>query len=291
MKRCLACSGLFEAAGWACPACGRAPVVRDGIPHFAAGISAGANESYDPAWYEELARLEDGNFWFRARNRLIGWLAGRHLPGEIDFLEIGCGTGYVLQMLRREFPGWRVRAAEAHAEGLQFAARRVGGEVELAQMDARAIPYREEFDAVGAFDVIEHIREDVEVLREIRAALKPGGVLLASVPQHMFLWSRFDELSCHVRRYSMAELSARLDETGFELVETTSFNSLLLPLMWLSRVARKSAADVDMLDELRIGRASNALLSAVLALEFGLVRAGVRWPAGGSRVLVARKPG
>lgn len=290
MKRCLACSALFDAAGWTCPACGRSPVLRDGRPHFADGIT-GADESYNPAWYDELSRLEDGNFWFSARNRLIEWLARRHLRPGIDFLELGCGTGYVLQMLRRQFPGWRITASEAHAEGLEFAARRVGGKVAFAQMDARAIPYRDEFDAIGAFDVIEHIREDVEVLREIRAALKPGGALIMSVPQHMFLWSKFDEIGCHFRRYSMAELSAKLGETGFEIVETTSFNSLLLPVMWLSRMTRKKANDGDVLDELRIGRGLNAMLSAVLAAELGLVRAGVRWPAGGSRVLVARKAG
>jgi SAM-dependent methyltransferase len=290
MKRCLACSEVFVAAGWTCPACGQAPALREGRLHFAIGIS-GADESYDPAWYSELARLESGNFWFGARNRLIGWLARRHLRPDIEFLEIGCGTGYVLQMLGKEFPGWRMRASEAHAEGLEFAAGRVGGKVEFAQMDARAIPYREEFDAIGAFDVIEHIREDVEVLREIHAALKPGGVLLASVPQHMFLWSKFDEIGCHVRRYSMAELGAKLAQTGFQVVETTSFNSLLLPVMWLSRLTKKERDNVDVLDELRLGRAPNAVLSAVLAVEFALVRAGVRWPAGGSRVVVARKRG
>jgi SAM-dependent methyltransferase len=287
MKRCLWCDTTFSRPEWICPACGRSPGVRDGVRCFAPEV-VGADESYDPAWYEELQRLEENNFWFRARNRLIGWLAKRHLPAEADFLEIGCGTGYVLWMLRREFSRWRITGSEAHLEGLQFAARRVGAGVVFEQIDARAIPYREEFDAIGAFDVIEHIREDAAVLKEVHAALKPGGFLLASVPQHMFLWSRYDEVGRHFRRYSLRELAEKLDAAGLRIVESTSFNTLLLPLMLVSRFVRRSE-DLDVLDELRIGRVLNAALSGVLWLEFALVRLGMRWPVGGSRVFVARK--
>ena len=288
MKRCLVCKGPFRQSGWQCPKCGFTPETRSGVLQFDPGI-ADKGDSYNPAWYEELARLEDRNFWFRARNRLIAWLARRHLPASANFLEIGCGTGYVLRMLREEFPGWRITASEMFPDAFPFAARRVDSSVQLQQFDARAIPYRDEFDAIGAFDVIEHIEDDAGVLNEVCAALKPQGLLIASVPQHKFLWSRYDEIGHHFRRYELPDLSVRLCAAGFQVVETTSFNSLLLPLLWLSRKMRKIANDADLLDELRIGGAMNELLYAVLALEFAFVRIGVRWPAGGSRIFVARK--
>lgn len=288
MKRCLACNKTFDGAEWQCPTCGFRPAMTSGIPNFAPAM-VGAHEGYNPLWYEELARLEDRNFWFKARNRLIAWLARRHLPANAAFLEIGCGTGYVLKMLREEFPHWRMTASEVFPDAFPFAARRVDPSVQLQQFDARAIPYRGEFDAIGAFDVIEHIEDDARVLGEIHAALKPGGLLIASVPQHMFLWSRYDEIGHHFRRYEMPGLNVRLAEAGFRMVESTSFNALLLPLLWFSRMVRKMRDESEVLDELRIGSVTNELLSAVLALEFACVRIGIRWPAGGSRIFVARR--
>ena len=287
MKRCLACSGTFDAPAWRCPRCGFAPEVTKNLVTFAP--EADAHESYNPAWYEELARLEEGNFWFRARNRMIAWLCRRHLPAKASFLEIGCGTGYVLHMLRREFPEWRMTASEVFLDAFRFASQRVDASVRMQQFDGRSIPYREEFDVIGAFDVIEHVADDAAILREIHAALKPDGLLVGSVPQHRFLWSRYDELGHHFRRYEPNELDAQLASCGFRMVETTSFNTLLLPLMWLSRRARRISDDADLLDELRIGRATNGLLAGVLAIEFALVRLGIRWPAGGSRIFVAAK--
>ena len=288
MKRCLACDQSFEAIGWQCPFCGVTPAQQSGILLFAPEIAA-RKESYDPAWYPDLARLEDANFWFRARNRLIRWLARRHLPPAGAFLEIGCGTGFVLKMLRDELRrGWTLTGSETHCEGLRFAMQRVGAGVEFQQIDANALPYRGEFDAIGAFDVLEHIRDDGDALRQIHAALKHDGVLIASVPQHQSLWGRYDEIGGHYRRYGAVELVGLLERQGFRMVETTSFNSLLLPLLWLSRKLRR-IREATVLDELRIGVIANAVLAGVLAVEFALITLGVRWPAGGSRVFVARK--
>ena len=288
MKRCLKCSTLSEGAEWRCPQCGWVPSQRRGRVHFASEIS-GANESYDPAWYAELASLEARNFWFRSRNRAISWLAHRYLPRTANYLEIGCGTGYVLQMLQREFPEWKVTATEAHSEGLEFAAGRVGDSATLYQVDARAIPFREEFDVVGAFDVIEHIKEDEAVLAEIHDTLKPRGYVFLSVPQHMFLWSKYDELGHHFRRYSKKELIDKVGRAGFTVVDSTSFNSLLLPVMLASRLIRNEKENPDVLDELRLGRVTNRILEGVLGIEFAGLRAGVRWPAGGSRILLAQR--
>lgn len=288
MKRCLKCSTRFDRAEWECPQCGWKPAQRDGRIHFAPAIS-GANESYDPAWYPELASLEAENFWFRARNRAISWLAHRYLPRTAKYLEIGCGTGYVLQMLQREFPAWKTTATEAHAEGLAFAAGRVEDSVAFYQADARALPFREEFHIVGAFDVIEHIREDEDVLAEIHEALKPWGYVFLSVPQHMFLWSKYDELGHHFRRYSKQELFEKVRRAGFKVVDSTSFNSLLLPAMLASRLIRNEQAKSDVLDELRLGRTLNRMLEGVLAIELAALRAGVRWPIGGSRIMLAQR--
>ena len=290
MKVCLKCSEEIPTDGWRCIQCGWEPVFSDGTFQFAPEIF-GATESYDPLWYEELTSLESNNFWFVARNRLIGWLAKKYCPGNANYLELGCGTGYVLQMLNRLFPGWTVFATEAQPEGISFARSRVSEGVEFLQMNACAIPFKSEFDVIGAFDVIEHIRDDVTAIQQIYSALKPGGMFLVSVPQHMFLWSKFDEIGCHFRRYSSKELESKLKQAGFHIVFSSSFNSLLLPLMMLSRYLNKGKENdqFDVLDELRISRGLNWVLSLVLYCEFILIRLLKKLPVGGSRIIVAKK--
>jgi SAM-dependent methyltransferase len=156
-------------------------------------------------------------------------------------------------------------------------------------MDARRIPFREEFDVVGAFDVIEHIEEDEQVLAEMFAACRPGGGVLLTVPQHAWLWSYRDEFALHRRRYTRAGLLRKLAAAGFERPWASSFVTFLLPLMYLSRLRQKKAEGFDASGELQVGRAANGVLGGVMAIERGLIHAGVSLPWGGSLLAVAHK--
>jgi len=238
---------------------------------------------FDASRFEALAAVEQEHFWFRSRARLIVWALRRHFPRAQSLLEIGCGTGNVLAAIKETGLN-RVVGSEALPEGLAFAARRVPG-AELLQMDARRIPFRDEFDVVAAFDVIEHIEEDAQVLGGMFAACRSGGGVIVTVPQHAWLWSERDERARHRRRYARRDLLRKLAAAGFQRPWATSFVSLLLPLMVLSRRRRLSASD-----ELEIGGATNRALGAVMALERALIAAGLRLPAGGSLLAVAHKP-
>lgn len=277
-----------HATAWRCPQCGHEPARIAGFPAFAPDLARGAS-GYDPAHFPELARLEAGNFWFHARNRLIAWAIGRHFGGARSFFEAGCGTGFVLSGMAAAFPSMRLAGSEAATQGLAFAAARVPG-ASLMQMDARHIPFRDEFDVVGAFDVIEHIEDDRAVLAELRAAATPRGGVIVTVPQHPSLWSEYDARAGHLRRYRGEELRARMLDAGLEIVRMTSFITVLLPLMWLSRLAqRRPRGAYDPLAELRIAPWVNWPLEQALAVERLLIRAGVSLPAGGSLLAVARR--
>ena len=102
-----------------------------------------------------LSAVEEESFWFRSRNRLIIQLVTEFAELGGRFLEIGCGTGFVLRALAREC-GQQVTGTELFAEGLEYAQHRVP-EADFAEIDARVIPYEGAFDVVGAFDVLEHI--------------------------------------------------------------------------------------------------------------------------------------
>ena len=288
MKICLRCQAALGSASWACPGCGYQPPVIAGFPAFAPELAA-ANEGYDAAYYGDLYALEAGNYWFRARNALLTWALRKYFPCARNFLEIGCGTGFVLAGIAAAMPQLAIYASEISSGGLLYAARRAP-HAELFQMDARAIPYAEHFDVIGLFDVLEHIEDDARVLSETHRALKRGGGLMITVPQHRFLWSQYDEHAHHVRRYGAQEIKRKALQAGFRIVMMTSFVSLVLPLMMLSRFLRRTRkADFDVLAELRVGRIANFPLESVLALERALIRVGVKFPAGGSLLMIAQR--
>ena len=289
MKQFTECRSLNDSADFGCSSCGHKPQVIEGFLAFAPEL-AHEGGRYDADLFASRAPLEDVNFWFRARNEMILGALRAHRPQLTSFLEIGCGSAYVLSGVDREHPQAALYGSEIFVSGLPFAAERVP-RAELMQMDARTIPFADEFDVIGAFDVLEHIEEDEEVLREMHSALKDDGLVVISVPQHRWLWSPADEHVMHVRRYTAKELRTKLAAAGFEMVRSTSFVSLLLPLMLLSRWRMKrKKGEVDPTDdEMRLPRALNAVLYGILRFEVWLIARGVNFPIGGSRFVVARK--
>lgn len=288
MKICQQCQHSFATQGWACSVCGYQPPKLDGFYSHAPDFAHGGG-GFKAEYFEALAKLEAKNFWFRARNELLIRAMRRYKPSASSFLEIGCGTGFVLSGLSRAYPDMKLSGTEIFLAGLSYAAARLPTAC-LMQMDAREIPFSDEFDAVGAFDVLEHIEEDELVLSQVYRALKPGGILLMTVPQHAWLWSAADEYACHVRRYTARDLHEKVRCSGFQIERSTSFVSLLLPAMMLSRKKNPVATDYDPLAELSLSNTLNSVFMSIMRLEGGLIRAGLSFPCGGSRLLVARKP-
>lgn len=288
MHRCLSCGDDFEASSWRCPACGSEPPVVDGFRSFAVEPPSEA-EAFDRHSFELLARLEPKSFWFRSRNRLVVHALKRYFPAARSFHELGCGSGFVLGGVREAMPGLAVSGSELFRSGLDVAAERLG-KVPLYQIDGRALPFTEEFDVIGAFDVLEHIDEDVQVLDELHRATRPGGGVIITVPQHPRLWSAADDYARHVRRYTRRELVGKVERAGFHPVRVTSFVSLLLPLFALSRLMKRPSDEpYDPETEYRATASLDGTLERVLSLERALIRRGLSFPAGGSLLAVAQR--
>jgi SAM-dependent methyltransferase len=248
-----------------------------------------ASGGFDEGSFEHLPLAEERSFWFRSRNSLILWALRRYFPNAQSMLEVGCGTGFVLAGVRNAFPQMRLVGGELFQAGLEVAARRVP-DAELLELDARKLPFEAEFDVVGAFDVLEHIEEDERALLEMHAVLRPGGGLVVTVPQHPALWSAVDQYSRHVRRYRRSELLTKLRDSGFDVVHWTSFVSLLLPVLALSRRRFRGKKAFDPLSEYRAPPFVDSAFGWVLAAERALIRRGLSLPAGGSLLAVARRP-
>src|SRR5262249_54367817 len=162
-------------------------------------------------------------FWFVARSELIVALADRFFPSAKCSLEIDCVNGAVLRATAASRRWERLAGSDLHPAGLKHARTRLPPEVELVQMDARAIPVLNAFDLTGAFDVVEP--DDEAVQRGLRRATVMGGGTIIAVPQHPSLWSRADEIGHHQRRYRLRELEAKLRRSGFDILFSSSHSA------------------------------------------------------------------
>jgi 2-polyprenyl-3-methyl-5-hydroxy-6-metoxy-1,4-benzoquinol methylase len=172
---------------------------------------------------------------------------------------------------------------------LQYAKSRVPG-AEFFALDAINMQLDRQYDAVGMFDVLEHIPNDVEALKGVYRLLRPDGMLFITVPQHQWLWSPSDEIAHHCRRYARKDLLEKLERAGFSVVRKTSFVSSLLPAMTASRVfqsARKG--DFDVFKELEISGAVGSVFETILMAELGVIKLGADLPLGGTLAVVAQK--
>jgi len=241
---------------------------------------------YSDAACARLAQFEDGHYWFEPRRRLIIWALQRYFPDARSFVDVGCGTGFVLAGIADACPGVSLSGTDFLDTGVTMTQARLP-QVACSRQDARTLRLPAPVDVAGAFDVIEHIDDDGAVLERLAEAVRPGGGLLLTVPQHAWLWSDVDVRAGHVRRYTRSGLTTLVRKAGFDVLRVTSFVTLLLPLLIAAR--RTRTAPDDPIRGLRISRAGNAVLSAVMTLEGWLIRRGVSWPIGGSLLLVARR--
>jgi SAM-dependent methyltransferase len=253
---------------------------------------------YDPYFFDELAKVEDRHFWFRARNQLIFELA-RGASSSLDpcdrVLEIGCGTGNVLRVLETAISNSKLVGMELWFAGLRHAQRRSGAF--LVQADIKNSPFAKPFDLVGMFDVLEHIADDQAILRLINDTLRPGGKLLLTVPAHQSLWSYFDEASHHCRRYSQGDVRQKLTDAGFQVEFLSEFMASIFPLVWIFRKMRGTGkpSESDRARslasyEFRLIPIVNGILTSVLTMEARWLARGHHMPIGTSIVAVARRP-
>jgi SAM-dependent methyltransferase len=268
------------------------PQIIDGIKCYAPEL-AYVNDNFSPETFERLFNAEDRNFWFRSRNRIVRHFMKKIIAEKkfVTFLEVGCGTGYVLKGLKG-LDNILLNGSELYLEGLKFAKKRLP-EIELIQLNALNMPFVNSFDAIGAFDVLEHIDDDVSVMKQANAALKQGGYFLISVPQHPFIWSYLDDMAFHRRRYTRKELKEKLKVSGFEVKYITSFVFVLFPMMlisrWLKRKKTKQYVVNEQMKELELPRVLNFIFESLLRIDEFFIKLGISLPFGGSLIAIVKK--
>jgi SAM-dependent methyltransferase len=239
------------------------------------------------AVFDRMAELDQRHWWFLARRRILERLIGRVVqpPKKARILEVGCGTGHNLAMLKSF---GKVEASELDRCARALANKRLRGKVKEAKLPDLSMFERNAYDLIALLDVLEHVPDDLASLRAIHRRLKPGGALLLTVPANAWMWSAHDAAHHHFRRYSKKQLEELFLRSGLEVQLLSYFNSLLFPLVAAARIAgkvrRKGSAD-DRLPSAPL----NSLLDKIFGSEAGLIGR-VPMPFGVSLVAVVRRP-
>ena len=237
--------------------------------------------------YDRMAELDERHWWYRARREILGDLIERKigLPSGARILEVGCGTGHNLAMLKRF---GRVDAIEVDGAARAIASKRLGHAVMDAPLPELPGVADRTYDLIAILDVIEHVDEDVEGLKTLARKLKPGGRILITVPAFPWMWSAHDVVNHHKRRYTRRSLRRLVDGAGLKLDLISWFNSLLFPLAAAARLAGRVAGKEESDDKLPPAPV-NRLFEAIFGLErYAIGR--LPFPPGVSLVAIASAP-
>lgn len=240
--------------------------------------------------HDELRAMlasDERHWWYRGRRRVVrAELERLPLPRDARLLDAGCGSGRTLDELARF---GRVCGVDLSAEAVETARRRGYDDVQVARVEA--LPFADAtFDVVTCLDVIEHTPDDRATLAELRRVTRPGGLLLVTVPAYQALWSQHDEVNRHFRRYDRASLRAASRAGGWDVVDDTHFNGLLLAPAAAVRLSQRHRHVHRRSDLELTPPVLNGVLELPLRLESRLLAAGTRLPAGLSLLAVLRRP-
>ena len=244
------------------------------------------------AEFDRMFAVEETHWWYRGRRALVRGALDRFAPEQrpLQLLDVACATGMSFRFLSDYGD---VRGIDISDETIRLCALR--GIDRIVKGDALRLPFAAgAFDVALALDAFEHFDDDVLAMREVLRVLRPGGVLVATVPAFMALWSPHDEAYQHRRRYRRPQLRARLASAGFELLRTSySSMTLFLPVLALRRWRRlrgerpgaEPSSDFAVPFPAPVEWLAGAITRAEVALEKS-----VDLPFGVSLLAVARRP-
>jgi SAM-dependent methyltransferase len=229
-------------------------------------------------------------WWFGAVHANLIMLCRRWLPRLAEshpLLDAGCGTGGFLARLALEMPEIATFGVDADETACHWATEKSARPV--CNGSVSALPFRDaSFAAIVSVDVLCHGNADeTEALGQFHRCLVAGGVLILNLPAYRWLMSRHDKAVYNTRRYTRGEVIRKLREAGFRPLFASYWNVILFPLMVATRKLLPAGTGSDVKPQPGI---VDTIGRAATAIERGLMRAGIRFPFGGSVIAVAAKP-
>ncbi len=255
------------------------------------------SRSKSPVHYPDKDRdicfqLEEKSFWFNHRNGCIAEIV-KKFPFKGAIYDIGGGNGYVALQLQNL--GFEAVLIEPGAGGVENAKKRGLKNLVCSSIEDAGFK-KGSMDAIGIFDVLEHVEDDNGFLQRLNELLADPGRLYITVPAYKILWSNKDMAGGHFRRYSAKSLTKSLEKAGFRVEYATYLFSLLVVPMFvfltlpsLMGFKMKNAKDEYESEHRVESKTLGFLISIMSKIELKMIRAGKRIPFGSSCLVVARK--
>lgn len=236
--------------------------------------------------YENMRMIERAHWWFVARRSIIRDQISRlSMPQDAKILEVGCGTGGNIQMLRAF---GEVVGVEPDEPSRCYAQSTTESQILPGLLPANLPHFETKFDLVTALDVLEHVDADDASVQTLSGLLKSGGKMLTTVPAHPWMWSQHDIAHHHKRRYRKPEYEQLFRTANLRILRATYFNTILFPAIAAARAAQRLAKRQDTSDDTMPSPAVNSVLTALFGLERELLR-GFNLPIGVSILLIAER--
>jgi SAM-dependent methyltransferase len=223
----------------------------------------------DRVIYERMAATQQVHWWFAGRRAIVDQLLkSLRLPPESRILEVGCGTGANIAMLRN-FGSVAAVEPDLFARDHVRAAMKI--EVAAGSLPDD-LPYADrKFDVICLLDVLEHVERDEEALCNLRERLAPKGFLIITVPAYQWLYSSHDVQHHHYRRYTARRLRTLAKAAGLRPVRVGYYNTVLFPLALIRRIAEKLLELHPVDDSALPGSLLNRFLYRAFSLEAGFI--------------------
>lgn len=243
----------------------------------------------EPDTYRLMRQIEDEHWWYVARRKIIGALLGRlNLPAQAEIVEVGCGTGGNIALLKRFGAVTCVELDKAVAE---MARERNLAPVLYGKLPDQLPEFSRRFDLVALFDVIEHVKKDGESLQALSSHLNPGGRIVLTVPAFNFLWSQHDDENHHQRRYRRRDLLELAHQCRLSVDYISYFNFWLFPPVAAVRLIRKAIPYRESWEDVRKPSDTlNRILQSIFSSERHVVGR-MSLPFGISLIAVMSVPG
>ena len=241
--------------------------------------------------YDIMASREDDHWWYNGLRRLtVDNLAEARIQGgRINIIDVGCGTGGCYRAIRKTFPFITYVGIDLELKALHYARKR--GLNGLIQASVNQIPLRRQSaDVIICLDVLCYASVCPRTaLEQFYEQLRPCGLLILNLPAMGILRGQHDLAVGIHRRFRKGEMRSLLRTTGFSLVTSTYWNSLLFPCMAAWRCLSRAQKDKEPASDLaRIPQWLDPVLGGILRLEFMIAR-WLSLPFGSSLFLVAQK--
>ena len=217
-----------------------------GTPGDVIVLSTGSEYTFENKWYYEIA--QPSHFWIDGRIKALLKLIRKldiGLQGGLKGMEIGCGNGVVRYQLE-SCTDWVIDASDLDLCGLQLAQKGRGHLYRYNILEQNQI-FKEKYNFLILFDVIEHIADVPKFLSSCLFHLKKGGYIFINVPALQVLYTDYDRVQGHQKRYNKISLNKTLEEAGLQILDLQYWGFCLVPLVFARKILSSSSKDPEVI--------------------------------------------